>query len=295
MKYLKLFLVFLILSLPFWWGINILQPNLEAVILANKLENNPPKFLIANISQKYPVLSLDITALNAISVKGNHIGFRKNEHEQVPVASLSKLMTAVIASEFYHLDNTIEISKVPKENGHLKAGEVFSIKDLLYVMLMESDNAAAIALAESMGKGFVSVMNLKAKDLNMNNTIFFDPAGLDDDDNQLFNLSSAKDLVSLTKYIINNDLIMDILSEAEYDLYLNNGILHHTVENTNKLLGNNNVIAGKTGYTEAAGQCLLTISKCNNEYVISIVLNSLDRFRDIEIILDHVNRKYKCN
>jgi len=301
-KNFRLFLIIFFLSLPFWWGMNIFQKNLEDFLLSRIMEKNPPSFLIAQISQYYPGQQKpQISAESAISVEVNENGeeqiiFKKEERKKMSIASLTKLMTAVIASEFYSPSLRTEISKKavsqPEETGQLKIGEILRTEDLLYIMLIESSNDAAFSLAEIIGiEGFTSLMNLKAKDIGMKETFFFNPTGLDSERNgEPYNFSTAEDLVTLAKYILKKPLILEILSKKEYPLYLENGVLHHILHNTNELLGEiPGIIGGKTGFTEKAGGCLILISegKKPDTYVINIVLNSPNRFQDMKNLIDY--------
>jgi len=301
-KNFRLFLIVFFLSLPFWWVMNVFQKNLEDYLLSRLMEKNPPSFFIAQISQYYPKQQKpQILAESAISVEidengGEYVIFRKEEGRKMSIASLTKLMTAVIASEFYDLSLRTEISKKavsqPEETGQLKIGEILTVRDLLYIMLIESSNDAAFSLAEIIGiEGFTSLMNLKAKDIGMKGTFFFNPTGLDSErGGEAYNFSTAEDLVALAKYILNKPLILEILSKKEYPLYLENGVLHHTLYNTNELLGEiPGIIGGKTGFTERAGGCLILImqGKKPANYLINVVLNSPDRFQDMKNLIDY--------
>lgn len=328
---LKFFLVSFLLSLPFWWGINIFQKNLESFFYSLEFEKNPPSFFtpldskyltgqVVQIAQNYPEVSEyktseyrecsegenlqnpSIAAAASISVEIDPGGrekvlFEKNAAQKMPIASLTKLMTAIIASEFYHDSHRIEISKAavsqPEESGNLTVGEILQVKDLLCCMLIESSNDAAFALSEPASTaGFTDLMNLKAKELGLNNTYFFNPAGIDlDDSTEESNYSTAQDLAKLTKYLLaEHPEILNILSKKEYDLYLENGVLHHTLENTNQLLGEiPEIIGGKTGYTEEAGGCLLLILKGKEPgtYLINVILNSQDRFGEMRQLIKY--------
>ena len=218
------------------------------------------------------------------------------------IASLTKLMTAVIGSEFYYSSLPIEISKKavnqPEEAGNLEVGEVLNVEKLLYIMIIESSNDAAFALTQPMEKAeaFVDLMNLKAKDMGLKNTRFFNPTGIDPEkDGEDFNFSTAEDLVKLTKYILKKPLILEILGKKEYNLYFENGVLHHILHNTNKLLGEiPGIIGGKTGFTEKAGGCLILILKGRkpNTYLINVILNSPERFEDMKKLTDYAHSKY---
>lgn len=283
----KGFKFFLIgLSLPFWlFALKLLQENLE-------------KFFYAQISQPFDSISevkippkiqkpkLELEAKSAISLKINKAGrekilFQKNPEEILPIASLTKLMTAVIVleDENYDLENTwLTISQIAasQENvpiyGNLDSEieKKFNVEKLLDLMLIYSSNDAAFALAEVIGLenftpvveqsslgGFVEKMNQKARELGLNNTHFVNPTGLDPENLEYFNYSTAKDLVKLAQYIfLNHPLIFEItLKKGPY--LIKNGL-------SDLILPENlNLIGKKTGYTDEAGGCILLV--LNNE------------------------------
>lgn len=310
-KNIKLFLIVILVSLPFWWGVDILQKNLEDFFYAREIEKNPPSMFIAQIAQNYiskteaiedkVVEDFEIEAESAISVEIDREGneevlFRKAEAQKMPIASLTKLMTALVASEFYYPSLKVKVSKnaVAQEGeyGNLKVGEILTVENLLHVMLIESSNDAAFALAEVIGvEGFADLMNLKSKDMGLTSSRFFNPTGLDPQDpNQPVNYSTAKDLVKLAKYLLTErPEILDILSKKEYQLYLENGVFHHTLQNTNELLEEiPEIIAGKTGFTERAGGCLVLIMEGRRpgSYLINVILNSPDKFEEMKKLIE---------
>ena len=226
--------------------------------------------------------------------------FEKNINEKRSIASLTKLMTAIIVLENYNLDDKIIISERAVNTfgsaGNLKKGEVFSVKDLLKMVLIESSNDAAEALAEKIGRiKFISLMNEKAVEIKMSNTSFVNPSGLDFNET---NVSTISDIKKLIVYIIEkHSLINDILSIGELDMYHNN-IFHHKIETTNILLKeDNSYIWGKTGYTVDAGECLVLVmerpfSNDKNSYIINIIINSEDRFRDARIMEQWIKESF---
>lgn len=248
----------------------------------------------------------EIRALSALLTKITANGQRsiiwQKRAEQIsPIASLSKLMTAVIAAEFYKQNQNITVTKRAVEQldaaGFLKIGERLNLENLLKIMLIESSNDAAFALTEPMGgpNGFVHLMNLKARDLGLSHSYFFNPSGLDPEDTnspeEQINYSTANDLVVLVQYIVReHPEIAKILGEKGLALYSDNGQFHHNLQNTNELLGQiPNIIWGKTGTTDKAGGCLLlTIKgKSPGTYLVAVVLNSPDKFADMKKIIDN--------
>ncbi|MDD3386507.1 MAG: serine hydrolase [Candidatus Pacebacteria bacterium] len=213
----------------------------------------------------------------------------KEINEQIAIASLTKLMTAVIVLDNYNLEDLISISDFAIDTygtaGSLQTGELISIKDLLYITLIESSNDGAEALAEKMGRStFIYKMNEKARNLEMKNTRFINPTGLDEE--SLTNFSTANDLKKLVVLILNDyPLISKILSLPEAEITSYSGI-YRKINNTNVLLRESEVyLWGKTGYTQKANGCLILIlnnfSLNNDEgYVINIIAGANDRFNE---------------
>ena len=211
----------------------------------------------------------------------------KKADEVIAIASLTKLMTAIIVLENYNLDDLIQISASAVatygDAGNLQIGEIMTIRDLLYITLIESSNDGAEALAEKMGVStFVYKMNEKATSLGMNNTWFINPSGLDE--GNLYNFSTVNDLKKMVVYILeNHSLIAEILSLPEKELTSHSGI-SRTIRNTNILLKESDAyLWGKTGYTNRANGCLILIlnnfSINNNQgYVINIIAGADDKF-----------------
>jgi len=314
-KNLTFLFAVIVLSLPFWAGVNALQTKTENFIYKQKLAQTPPlsispSVLAARIVERpsYPeyynqLENYKIQAKSAISIEVNKQGekrilFQKDIENILPIASLTKLVTAIVASEFYKDTEEINISGEAVSQlggyGFLRIGEVLLPEELLHIMLIESSNDAAYAITELIGnEGFVALMNIKANDIGMSNTHFYNPVGLDPEDmkrpeNEI-NHSTVSDLVKLSTYLIKNyPKILEISSKEQYNLYLDNGGFHHTIFNTNELLVElDNVVGSKTGITEKAGGCLILITenKDKTKHYINIVLNSPDRFNDMRKLI----------
>jgi len=321
-KRIIILLVSLVLSLPFWWGMNILAKDIENFCFLQEVTTNP-KMLTAQINQQFldrqlknlkqeklraeSFENLKVNARAAISAeidnKGNEkILFEQNSEQSLPIASITKLMTALVVfdlRESYNFSQVIKISKEAVEQegdsrwGDLKEGEGLSVENLLYMMLIESNNDAAFALTEPIGeKGFVDLMNINAENLGFDNTCFFNSTGLEPDDPaDAINHSTTRDLVKLAKYILEKyPQIFEITDNQSYSVLRPNGALHHFIpESTNKLLGKvPEIIGGKTGWAPAASGCLLIVMKDpkKNGYLINVVLGSNDRFGEMEKIID---------
>lgn len=310
----KQFCLSIVASGAFFLGINLGQPRLENFLAEKDLQEISNSQLLAyslaNFQDSGNQISssteksipqptnCSISAQSALSIEflpneSSKIIFEKNSQEKLPIASITKLMTSVVAIEFLPQDFPIKISElaVAQEDntGLLEPGDILTTRQLMYSALIESSNDAAFALTEPITKeGFVALMNLKAQSLKMENTLFVNPNGLNEKDDDT-NYSTAQDLAILGQYIAKKPEIMEIISQKEYPLYLDSGVLHHNLINTNELLGEiPEIIGGKTGYTEKAGECLLTLSKTNKPNVlrIDIVLGSIDRFGDTQKLLE---------
>ena len=315
----KLFLLFFILSLFFWWGTNIFADRMENFFFWREINKNPEVFMAqVNLEKKLENLKpipkksvedLELSAKAAISSLVKKDGtsktlFEKEKNKRLPIASLTKLMTALVVLENYDLSKTIEISKeaASEENeygqGDLKIAENFSVKDLLYLLLMESSNGAAVALADDVGeKEFVDLMNKTAASLNLENTFFVNPSGLDPDNpSDLANYSTAEDLAKLGNHLLaNQPLIWEIAGNSEFNLYLPDGVFYKQLKNTNELLKEFPQIGGKTGWTPEAQGCLLLIYRAPNEngYLVNVVLGSENRFEDMKKLINWLKEEYK--
>lgn len=233
--------------------------------------------------------SIQVTSGISVEITGDDstVLYERDAQKPLPMASLAKLMTALVVLENYHPDNTVTISQESieqiGEQGVIKLGEVLSAKDLLYIMLIESSNRAAYALAEFMGvKNFIYVMNQGAKGLGLANTYFADATGLSTD-----SYSTAADIAQLSQYLFTNyPLFGEIVGLKEHNLYGEDGKLHHTLVNTNKLLGQDGIIGGKTGWTKEAKGCMMVIQQNSpNTYIIHVVLGAEDRFLEISKLI----------
>jgi len=314
---IRVFLISFLVSLPFWWGTNVLGEKLENFFFWQEISQNPQIFTAqVNLEKTLESLkpfrtgeveNLEIEAKSAVSVLIKNDGtskilFEKEKNKKLPIASLTKLMTVLVVLENYDLSKTVKISKeaVSQESefGNLKIGEKFSVANLLYPLLMESSNDAAYALSEVIGeKEFIDLMNIKAANLDLEKTFFVNPTGLDPDSlNELTNYSTTEDLVKLTDYLLKNQpKIWEILGTLEFDLYSPDGIFHHRLKNTNELLKEIPQIGGKTGWTPQAQGCLVLVQKApeNGGIVINVILGSENRFGEMKKLVDWLNQAYR--
>lgn len=203
--------------------------------------------------------------------------FGKNENEQRKMASTTKIMTAIVVLEnVSDLSEIVTISKKAANIGGSRLGlstnAQITVNDLLYGLLLCSGNDAAIALAEFVGgdvNGFAALMNQKALALNLNNTHFVTPHGLDNEDHY----TTAYELALLTNYALQNNTFLKIVNTKSYSVLINNS--YKNISNTNELLGYLNGIYGvKTGFTNGANRCLVSSCKRGNLDIICVVLGA---------------------
>ncbi len=194
-------------------------------------------------------------------------------HETQSVASISKIMTAIVAIEEGKLEESWKVSdailKVDGSSIYLKVGDEVTLRDLLYGLMLRSGNDAAVEIADHIGgsiDGFVDKMNEKAEQIGMKDSIFRNPSGLDETDGG--NISSAYDMALLMRYAMQNDTFKEIAGSKYYDFKGNRWM------NKNKLLFTYDATtAGKTGYTKKAGRTLVSSAADNDLESIVVTLN----------------------
>lgn len=222
--------------------------------------------------------------------------YAKNEHTPLPIASITKLMVAMVV-----LDAIPDVTRVhtvdePKRIGSnmaLEEGEQLTIRKLLAGSLIASANDAsqqlAIAVAGS-EEAFVKMMNDKARELHLEHTAFSNITGLDREEDPSIraeNVSTVFELAQLVDHSRNYELIWDFVDIERLTVSSQDGTIIHELEATNKLLGTvRGLEGGKTGFTDRAGQSLVTVTKRNGDAIIAAVLNSPDRFGEMERLID---------
>lgn len=205
--------------------------------------------------------------------------YEKDSRKKVPIASTTKIMTGIIVLENYNLDDTITISETAAatigSDIQLRTNEKMTVNNLLKALLVQSGNDAAVALSEKITtEEFVKKMNEKAKELGMKDTMFKDPAGLDDS-----GYSTPYDLAILASYALQNKKFSEIVQIKEADIVSADGKLGHKLESSNRLLFENKIyypyaLGIKTGFTPTAGHCLVSAAAKDNHLLIGVVLNT---------------------
>ncbi len=216
--------------------------------------------------------------------KTGRVLYENNSHEIRRIASITKIMTAIIAIESGKMNDTVKVSKnavyTEGSSVYLTPGESIKLQDLVYGLMLRSGNDAATAIAEHVGgseEGFVFLMNQKAEELGMENTMFSNPHGLDDHEKHY---STPFDMAILTKYVMENEIYQTISGTKVYKFEREEG--PQQWKNKNRLLTEKYkyCTGGKTGFTKRAGRTLVTTASKDGLDLISVTLDGPDDWND---------------
>ncbi|MFA6145710.1 MAG: serine hydrolase [Patescibacteria group bacterium] len=254
-----------------------------------------------------------LTAKSAIviDVDSGKVLFEKNPEEKLPIASITKLMTALVFLEnkTKSWEDTVEVKKEDSVGSGgfsnqlepaslaVREGDILTVKDIFYGGLIKSANNAMKILARVVsadsGKNFVDLMNNKAQDLSMSNTHFEEPTGLDPK-----NYSTAQDLAKLIVKAMERSEIKEALEKKDYDVQIiksDKSLAHLHIQNTDKLLGSFiNIKGAKTGYIEESDYCLAALSQIDNHNLAVIILGaktSENRFQEAKSLIFWANQQ----
>jgi D-alanyl-D-alanine endopeptidase (penicillin-binding protein 7) len=283
--YLKSILLFLFLSLPFS----------HLTLAKESFQSKSPSLYVKNSK------SLKVRSLKAIVVnqKTGEVIYQKKADAKASIASLTKLMTAmVVLDSGMDLNKKItltkaDIDRVKRTTSRLPIGAKLSRYELLKAALISSDNRAAFALSRSYPsgrKGFINAMNVKAIQLGMQKSQFRDPTGLDKR-----NISTAKDLLKLVRAAYQYSVIRELTTTPSESIKIGNKRKSIGFNNTNPLVrkGVWDIGLSKTGFIREAGRCLVLQTVIDGEPIIIVLLNSygkLTRFADVKRIRNWMNR-----
>lgn len=234
-------------------------------------------------------VSVSAEAAILIEARSGRVLWERNADARLPQASTTKIMTALLAIEAGGLDRTVTISEnaagAEGSSLYLKAGETLPLRELVYGLMLQSGNDAAIAIAESVAgsvASFVSRMNEKARLLRLNATHFCNPNGLHDPDHY----TSARDLAALSAYAMQNETFFEVV-RTQYRA-AEDCSTPRTFKNKNKLLWQYDGCCGlKTGYTKAAGKCLSFAAERKDMLLIGVVLNAPKMWDDAKALFDY--------
>ncbi len=297
-----------LLLLLFLFGINSFEGGTE----------DPPPIIEEEIVVEEPIypqrLEIEDEFIDAAAVlsvfwdrEKETVLYAKNEKDILPMASISKIFTALVVWENYNTEEHIgvtEIEMITKKGlDGLRLWPDTRIREVLYPLLIESNNSAALALAMQAPRflesgDLVEEMNKRADELGLEDTSFVNSSGLDEENG--FNTSTTEDIYSAAKYVLERSELFDIMSVPYYRLYSADKTVYYTVVNTNQFLFSapegwgNRIVGGKTGWTSRALGCLLLVIESPKEegYIVNIILGAEDRFEEMKKLIDFVHKAY---
>jgi D-alanyl-D-alanine carboxypeptidase len=308
----KILLFSIIAIVPFLiWGVFFYnKENVKEVV-----EEEPVVIDYPKLTESETLYSPEAAAVFSFYFEKDNekVLYEKNSKDIFPIASISKLMTALVVIENYNLEEKLLVSENEvisrTEFRDFRAWSETKIEEIIIQILIESNNSGAFALAliskrffESENDSvdlFVEMMNKKAKKIGLKNTQFINPSGLDGKDN--YNSSTAEEVAFFAKYIIeNNKKIFEITKMPSYRLYSPDKTVYYDVLSTNTFLTSNKkewtsmIYGGKTGFTRAADGCLLLILEVpeSEGYIVNVVLGTRDRFLEMEKLINYIYNSY---
>lgn len=269
---------------------------LNAPMQQLEAEVTTPQVEIVRIDSSKPYITN--RAGLVMDLKTKTILYQQNIYEKLPIASLTKLMTAKIILDENKLEEVVtvptEATTIGGSTMNLRTNEQISVGNLLNGLMIQSGNDAAIALAiHNAGSidEFVKKMNEKAQSMNLKNTQFQNPMGFDNPNNY----STAYDLAILASDLYKHPKIKKIASTDKIEVISTDNKYRHYLQSTNTLLNNYlNIVGLKTGRTEAALGCFIGITNTENPH-LSIILGSNQRFLDSKILLDWAKNTFEYN
>lgn len=254
-------------------------------------------FLLLILIIPYKVFALSAASAIVIDQDSKRVLYSKNAYEPKLIASTTKIMTALVAIENSDINKTITVDdSVLKAYGsaiYIEIGEKLTIKDLLYGLMLRSGNDAALVIANNVCKNekeFVKLMNQKALELGMKNTIFFNPHGLEEDDGN-GNTSTAYDMAILMATAMNNKEFVNITKTKSYTVKTNKKT--YVWKNKNKLLNTYQyTTGGKTGFTKKARRTLVSSASKDHKKLIVVTLNDPNDFNNHKNLYEEYFKKY---
>lgn len=270
-------LLLLVLLLPGWPGFS------------------PPAFgaQTADADSAAPTTSAQAAIL--MSADGDVL-YSKNADARLPMASTTKIMTALVVSEHTNPEQVITVPAeavgVEGSSAYLIRSEQLTVKDLLYALLLQSANDAAETLAVAVGgsvEGFAALMNEKAAELGLVNTHFTNPHGLDDE----AHYTSAADLAVIAAGALENETLSEIMATKQYVSTSLSGITRYFTNHNRLLWSYEGAIGMKTGYTMRTGRCLVSAARRDGLTLIAVTLRDPSDWQDHKRMLDYGFSRYE--
>lgn len=233
------------------------------------------------------------TSIFAIDIDSGVVVFNKNPHQRLKPASLTKIMTALVAMDYYPEDSILKIYNGQKSLGNtidLQKDDQLLAKDLLYGLLVSSGNDAAITFAENYPggyKAFVEKMNIKVDELGLKDTHFVNVSGVESPNHY----TTAYDITMIARSALERSFFSEVVSTKKITLKSLKGNLYPLVS-TNVLLSKPGFYGVKTGWTPEAGECLVILAENESHRIIIGLLHSQDRFGEGEAIANWIFSNY---
>lgn len=268
-------------------------PNTQNILSFKELLPTPALYPVTLNTYVFPEITATAGLVTDVDSMVNL--YENNSELKVFPASTTKIMTGLIVLENYPLSDILTVfgTKVEGNLIGLEKGEQLSVESLLYGLLIASGNDTAQALAENFPggvAGFVDEMNRKAQELSLKDTYFTNPIGYDEPGHY----TTARDLKTLAMVAIRSEDFDRIVSTQLKEITDVTGEKKHLLKNTNLLIGKIDGVKGiKTGWTETAGECLVTLVDRSGKKVLIVVLGSKDRFGETEKIIDWVYNNFR--
>lgn len=270
----------------------------EQVLVGTQVEIPPnnsqiplQKFIFPPTSKN---LSPPLVTARSVLIKDlttDTILYQENATSSLPIASTTKIMTALVASDYFKPNSVLTVNQGAGVSGSrvgLQKGEQLVFRSLLYGMLLNSGNDAAFTIAENYPGGipaFVGAMNLKSQILGLKSTHFDNPAGFDSANHY----SSAEDLSKITEEALKSTDLSRIVATKDTKVQSVDKKQNHSLHNLNQLLSSvTGVLGVKTGYTDVAKENLVGLVERNNHRVLTVVLGSDDRFGETSKLIEWV-------
>lgn len=254
----------------------------------------PRRLVLAPVSRNLATPSVSAKYIFIEDLTSHQVLYAQGADELVAPASTTKMMTALVAIQSYPLDDVVTVEKSFPEgtNIGLQPGEKMTVEQLIFAMLVQSANDAAENLAGHLPGGrpaFISAMNAKAADMDLAHTHFTNPTGLDEDGHY----SSATDLTRIAAALMQNPKLARIASAENVALIETQNHTGRLLTNSNSLLGKIPGVMGvKTGFTDNAGQALVTLINRGGHPLIISLLGSTDRTADTRTLINWIYQNF---
>lgn len=273
-----------------------------SILSSSCLAFGPPRLVDSDYAQRgltrqqlramrpVPLPTVSAASVLMVNMSNGQVVFARNERERRAPASLTKLVTAMVALQRGKLDREMYVRAddlAVYSAARIQEGEGLNLRELLYMLLIPSDNAASLVIARSLGRDvgtFVGWMNALVASWGLQDTRFTNPHGLDSRD---LAYSTAYDMAIIAYHAMNDPLIAHAVQQSEFI------IAGRKLESTNKLLNTySGTIGVKTGTTDRAGECLIAIVDRPSGKVMLVLMGSKDRYLDARLLLDYYYANY---